>query len=174
MDFKIEQATEILSRTPAVMSALLRDLSDSWTMKNEGDDSWSPFDVVGHLIHGEETDWIPRARTILEYGEEKVFEPFDRFAQLEKSKGKSLGELLDTFARLREDNLETLKSLEITPSTLTLKGGHPEFGAVTLAELLSTWVAHDLSHIAQMVRVMARQYKDAAGPWKAYLPLLGK
>jgi hypothetical protein len=174
MEFEIEQATEILNRTPAVMSALLRDLPGAWTMKNEGGESWSPFDIVGHLIHGEETDWIPRARHIFEHGETKAFVPFDRFAQLEKSKGKSINELLDTFARLRAGNLEVLKSLEITPAKLELKGKHPEFGTVTMGELLSTWVAHDLSHIAQTVRVMARQYKDAAGPWAAYLPLLGK
>jgi hypothetical protein len=173
MEYQLEQARDVLARTPKVLTVLLKDLSGEWTRKNEGKNSWSPYDIVGHLIHGEETDWIPRARCILEHGEEKVFEPFDRFAQDKKSKGKSLEELLDTFARLREENLRTLENLEITPAVLKLKGRHPEFGAITMSELLSTWVVHDLGHIAQVARVMSNQYKDATGPWKAYLPILG-
>ncbi len=173
MDFQIEQAVHVLGRTPEVLELMLRNLPEEWTQKNEGTDTWSAFDVLGHLIHGEETDWIPRARRILESGEDKTFEPFDRFAQLEASKGKSLEELLDTFKRLRGENLQVLQDLEIMPSVLRLTGKHPDFGVVTMSELLSAWVVHDLSHIAQIARVMSKQYKDATGPWKAYLPILG-
>ena len=173
MDFQIEHAVEILNKTPHVLDLMLRDLPQEWTHRNEGEDTWSAFDILGHLIHGEETDWVPRARCILEFGEDKTFEPFDRFAQMEKSKGKSLDEQLDTFKRLRAENLQVLSDLEITPSLLRLTGKHPEFGVVTMSELLSTWVVHDLSHVAQIARVMSRQYKETTGPWKAYLPILG-
>ena len=173
MDFQIEHAVEILNKTPHVLDLMLRDLPQEWTHRNEGEDTWSAFDILGHLIHGEETDWVPRARCILEFGEDKTFEPFDRFAQMEKSKGKSLDEQLDTFKRLRAENLQVLSDLEITPSLLRLTGKHPEFGVVTMSELLSTWVVHDLSHVAHIARVMSRQYKETTGPWKAYLPILG-
>jgi methionine--tRNA ligase beta chain len=172
MEFQLDQAIDILRRTPATLNALLRGVPDAWTMGNEGPDTWSPYDILGHLIHGEQTDWIPRARIILEHGESRAFEPFDRFAQFEKSKGKSPGELLDEFEALRKRNLTALEEMKITSDQLTRRGRHPELGSVTLGELLATWVAHDLSHIAQAVRVMCKQYSEAVGPWKEYLPLL--
>jgi uncharacterized damage-inducible protein DinB len=174
MEFQLEQAVEILSRTPAILSSLLQGLSAEWILRNEGTDTWSPFDVVGHLIHGEETDWIPRAKIILEHGESKPFEPFDRFAQFERFKGKSLDELLDTFSQLRQRNLEILQQMNLTPDKMALKGIHPEFGSVTLKQLLAAWVVHDLNHIGQIVRVMSRQYAEAVGPWKAYLSILSR
>lgn len=169
MEFRLDDALAILSRTPAVLDALLRDLPDSWTAPNEGSETFSPWDVVGHLIHGEETDWIPRAQIILAHGEARAFAPFDRFGHYQKCKSKLLGELLDTFARLRRQGLETLKQMNLTPEKLALRGTHPALGAVTLAQLLATWTAHDLSHIGQIVRVMSKQYADATGPWKAYM-----
>jgi DinB family protein len=172
MYFQLEQAINILSRTPATLNALLRGAPAEWTMCNEGPDTWSPYDILGHLIHGEETDWIPRARIIIEHGEAKAFETFDRFAQFEKSKGKSPGELLDEFESLRKENLAALEEMKITSDQLARRGTHPELGRVTLSELLATWVAHDLSHIAQAVRVMSRQYSEAVGPWREYLPIM--
>lgn len=174
MDFQLEHAREILSRTPATLNSLLRHLPDEWVISNEGPDSWSPFDVMGHLIHGEETDWIPRARVILEHGEGRPFEPFDRFAMFEKSRGKTLVELLATFERLRAESLQELEGMNLTPETLRKQGRHPELGVVTLSQLLSTWVVHDLGHVGQIVRVMARQYGEAVGPWQAYLPILSR
>lgn len=172
MEFQMEDAIVILSRTPETLNRLLRDLPESWLSANEGPDTWSAFDIVGHLIHGEETDWVPRAKIILEHGESRAFEPFDRFAQFEKSKGKSTTALLDEFETLRKRNLETLMQLNITPDKLARRGTHPELGGVTLRELLATWVVHDLSHIAQAIRVMCMQYSEAVGPWKRYLPIL--
>lgn len=172
MEFELEQAIAILNRTPSTLNSLLRGLAADWTMGNEGPDTWSPFDIIGHLIHGEETDWIPRARIILEHGESRAFEPFDRFAQFEKSKGKSLEELLDKFESLRNRNLAALDQMSISSDQLARRGTHPELGIVTLGELLATWAAHDLSHIAQAVRVMCKQYSEAVGPWKPYLPIL--
>ena len=172
MEFQIEAATEILRSTPSTLNSLLSHLSDRWLVHNEGPDTWSPFDIVGHLIHGEETDWLPRARIIIEQGEERPFEPFDRFAMFEKSRGKSIAELLDTFARLREENLHQLEMMKLTAEDLEKKGRHPELGVVTLKQLLSTWVVHDLGHIAQVVRVMAKQYRQEVGPWVEYLPIL--
>ncbi len=174
MKFELEGAVNILRRTPESVRALLRDLPPAWATGNEGGDSWSPYDIVGHLIHGEETDWVPRARLILEHGEAQAFAPFDRFAQFEKSRGKSLDELIDEFAALREASLAALAELKITPEQLSRRGTHPELGSVTLGQLLATWVAHDLSHVAQIVRVMSRQYAEAVGPWKQYLPILQK
>ena len=174
MDFQLDHAKEVLRRTPATLNALLRGLPDEWAASNEGADSWSPFDVVGHLIHGEEADWIPRARIILEYGEARAFEPFDRFAMLEASRGKSLGELLDRFERLRGESLRELEGMNLTPELLARRGAHPELGVVTLAQLLSTWVVHDLGHVGQVVRVMARQYGEAVGPCRAYLSVLSR
>jgi hypothetical protein len=174
MEFELEQAVEILERTPSVLNQLLGGLSDEWTLKNEGADSWSPFDILGHLIHGEETDWIPRAKIILEHGEARAFEPFDRFAQFEMSQGKSLDELLETFGSLRQRNLEALKALNPTREQWGKRGKHPELGTVTLGQLLATWVVHDLSHLSQITRVMCRQYEEAVGPWKEYLPILKK
>ena len=174
MEFHLEQATEILRRTPSTLNSLLCSISDEWILSNEGFESWSPFDVVGHLIHAEETDWISRAKIILEYGDTHPFEPFDRFAMFEKSKGKSLTELLDAFEELREENLKELEKMCLTPQILDTRGKHPELGAVTLKQLLATWVVHDLSHIGQVARVMAKQYKSEVGPWKVYLPILVK
>lgn len=174
MNFQLDHGREILRRTPTTLNSLLHDLSDEWVISNEGPDSWSPFDVVGHLIHGEETDWIPRAKIILEYGEKRAFEPFDRFAMFEKSKGKSMSELLALFERLREESLRELAEMNITPEILEKRGLHPELGVVTLGQLLSTWVVHDLGHVGQVVRVMAKQYGEAVGVWQAYLPILSR
>lgn len=165
MAFDLEQGRQILARTPRVLRAYLGGLSVDWTDTRESDGSWSPFDVVGHLIHGEKTDWIPRAKIILEHGESKPFVPFDRFAQEKESEGKGLGELLDEFEALRLRNLETLDALELTGEDLDKRGTHPELGAVTLRELLATWVVHDLTHLAQISRVMARRYSTDVGPW---------
>ena len=174
MQFELVQAIEILQRTPATLNSLLRDLSEQWLVQNEGPETWSPYDVMGHLIHGEETDWIPRAKIILEHGETSAFEPFDRVAMFEESKGKSIVELLDTFAQLRAENLRELESMNLTSNLLDKRGRHPELGVVTLKQLLSTWVVHDLGHIRQVVRVMSKQYREAVGPWKAYLSILGE
>ncbi len=174
MEFLLKHAVEVLEKTPQTLRSLLGGLSDPWILTNEGPDTWSPYDVVGHLIHGEETDWIPRAKIILEHGEAQTFIPFDRFAFFEKSKGKTLLELLDTFARLRKENLRVLEELQLESQHFELKGTHPEFGTVTLGQLIVTWVVHDLDHIEQIVRTMAAQYRDNAGPWKAYLSILKK
>jgi len=168
----MEQAVPILSRTPATLDALLRGLPDGWIAANEGGETWSPFDVIGHLIHGERTDWIPRARIILEHGEARPFEKFDRLAQFRQSEGRTLASLLDEFAALRQENLRALESLRLTNTDLDRLGRHPELGVVTLRQLLATWVAHDLDHIAQISRVLARQYSDEVGPWRAYLPII--
>jgi DinB family protein len=172
MNFELTHAIDILRRTPAILSSLLHDLPEPWLVGNEGPDTWSPYDVIGHLIHGEETDWIPRAKIILEHGETHAFEPFDRVAMFEKSKEKSIAELLDTFARLRAENLSELQALNLTADLLDKRGRHPELGVVTLRQLLSTWVVHDLGHIRQIVRAMSKQYRDAVGPWRAYLSIL--
>ena len=153
---------------------MLADLPPAWTDADEGPDTWSPYVIVGHLIHGERTDWIPRAQIILEQGANRRFTPYDRFAQFHESKGKTLAQLLDEFDRLRADNLKTLRGWNLTVAQLSLTGEHPEFGPVTLAQLLSTWVGHDLGHIAQTARVMAKQYRDAVGPWRAYLPVMDR
>jgi len=171
--FSLDDAIPILRSTPAVLRTWLSELPDSWTSATEGPDTWSPYDIVGHLIHGERTDWIPRTEILLSHGEARPFTPFDRFAQFEASRGKTLHDLLESFADLRGENLTRLKSLELTAADLERRGRHPELGAVTLGELLATWVAHDLSHIAQIARVMGRQYTGAVGPWRAYLPMLG-
>ena len=172
MKFQLAQAVEILSRTPEVLNSLLGNLSDEWTMKSQDAENWSPFDVVGHLIHGEETDWIPRVRIILAQDENCAFDPFDRFAQFDKSKDKTLSELLETFAERRRESLEILNSWRLTDAQLNLKGAHPELGEVTLEQLLATWVVHDLTHIRQIVAVMAKKYTDSVGAWKAYLSIL--
>ena len=174
MEFYLAQALPVLERTPVVLRTLLADLPSEWTDSNEGPDTWSPFDVIGHLIQGERTDWIPRARIILEEGRSRAFEPFDRFAQFRDSEGKSLGDLLDAFERLRAESLATLRSWRLTDAHLALEGEHPVFGAVTLRQLLATWTAHDVSHVAQISRVMAKQYRDAVGPWRAYLPIMDR
>lgn len=171
MTFDISKSIEILERTPSVLRTLLGGISHEWIMENEGKDTWSPYDVVGHLIHGEKTDWIPRAQIILSDSDDKTFVPFDRFAQME-GENASLEELLTEFEALRKENLEILKSLDLQPTHLEKTGIHPELGSASLKELLTTWTVHDLGHIAQISRVMAKQYKDEVGPWKAYLGIL--
>lgn len=172
MKFDLEEAVAVLQRTPLVLRALLNDLPESWTHTNEGGDTWSPFDVVGHLAHGEKTDWIPRAQRLLEHGESQPFEPFDRFAQFEESEGKSMTTLLEDFAALRKRNLATLAVWDLKAEQLALTGTHPDLGKVTLAQLLATWTAHDLAHIRQIARVMARQYAVAVGPWREFMPVM--
>ena len=174
MKFDLEEAILILERTPAVLKTYLRGLSENWTSQNEGENSWSPFDIVGHLIVGEKTDWIVRTQIILADNPDKNFKPFNMAGQFEESKGKSLEQLLDEFELLRIENLKKLKAMSITSEQLLLTGIHPEFGEVNLNELLSTWVAHDLGHIAQISRVMANQYKSEVGPWIKYLGILQK
>lgn len=172
MEYKIEDAIPVLERTPKALDVLLRDLPEVWTHKNEGPETWSPFDIVGHLAHGEKTDWIARLEIVLSDVEDKTFVPFDRFAQEQDSIGKTMNQLLDEFAVLRTKNLEILKSKNITSNDLEKEGVHPALGPVLLSNLLSTWVAHDLGHIAQINRVMAKQYKDEIGPWKEYLRIV--
>ena len=172
MDFHIPDAIAVLERTPRTLQALLEGLAPPWTDANEGADTWSPHIIVGHLIHGERTDWIPRAKIILEQGANRRFTPFDRFAQFEESAGKALAELLDEFARLRSANLVILREWDLTDAELALTGEHPELGPVTLRQLLATWVAHDLGHLSQTTRVMAKQYREAIGPWRAYLGIM--
>jgi hypothetical protein len=174
MNFSFNKSIEILERTPKVLELMLENLSDEWTMNNEGADTWSPFDIVGHLLHGEQTDWMTRTKTILRDSEDKAFKPFDRFAQLEESKGKTINQLLKQFKQAREENLKILKALNISEKDLDKTGIHPKFGDVTLRQLLSTWTVHDISHIAQIARVMCKQYKDAVGPWTEYLSILQK
>ena len=170
--FAVDEAAAVLARTPAALDALLRGLPQGWISANEGGETWSPFDVVGHLIHGERTDWIPRARIILEHGEARAFDKFDRFAQFAASKGKSLAALLDEFTALRRENLQLLERMQLTDADLDRLGRHPELGTVTLRQLLATWVAHDLDHVMQIVRVLARQYSEEVGPWRAYLRII--
>jgi hypothetical protein len=168
----VEEAAAILARTPAALDALLRGLPDGWIAANEGGETWSPFDVIGHLIHGERTDWMPRVRIILAHGESRPFDKFDRFAQFAASEGRSLGSLLHEFAMLRQENLRQLSALALTEADLDRRGRHPELGLVTLRQLLATWVAHDLDHVVQVSRVLARQYSDEVGPWRAFLRII--
>ena len=172
MEHNLPDTIALLTRTPAVLDVLLRDLPERWTLRNEGDSTWSAFDVVGHLIHGERTDWMPRARMILHFGEAKAFEPFDRWAQQRESQGKSLGQLLDEFARTRSESLGELRALNLRQEDFARRGRHPALGAVTLSELLATWAAHDLTHLHQISRIMAHQYREAVGPWSKYLGVL--
>ena len=168
----LNDAVAVLERTPTVLRALLSDLPAEWTTCNEGPDTFSAFDNVGHLIHGERTDWIARARIILAQGDDRRFQPFDRFAQQQESAGKTLAQLLDEFTMLRAQNLELLRSWQLSERELALTGEHPELGTVTLVQLVATWVVHDLGHLAQIARVMAKRYAAAVGPWQAYLPIL--
>jgi len=172
MNFDLEKSLEILERTPRVLHAMLQNISNDWTARNEGGGTWSVYDIIGHLIYGERTDWIPRADIILSERPGKTFKPFDRFAQFEESKGKSLNQLLGEFKILRGKNIEYLHSRKLTIQDLDKTGIHPAFGNVTLSQLLSTWVVHDLNHIAQISRVMAKQYKAEVGPWIEYLGIL--
>ena len=170
--FRLEQAVEVLERTPSVLRIMLSGLSEPWVMNNYGPETWAPFDVVGHLIHGEKTDWIPRARIILERGSSRAFEPFDRFAQYEASKGKTIDELLDEFDTLRRQSLESLRALKLTDAQLDRPGKHPALGPVTLRQLLATWVCHDLNHIHQIAKAMAFQYRNEVGAWREYITIL--
>lgn len=172
MEYQLDHAKEVLRRTPGTLNALLADLPDEWVMANEGPDTWCPYDVIGHLIYGEENNWISRARIILEEGEARPFDHFDRIAMFENSKGKSLTELLAEFERLRGESLRQLDELNLTPELLAKRGTHPVLGVVTLSQLLSAWVVHDLGHIRQIVRVMAKQYGEAVGPWTRFLTIL--
>jgi hypothetical protein len=174
VDFHLRETLEILERTPTVLTGLLGGLSDAWISIDEGPETWSAFDVVGHLVHGEETDWVPRARIVLEHGEKVPFERFDRFAQFERFRGWSLERLLERFATLRESNLETVRSWCLTEDQLSLRGRHPELGPVTLRQLLATWSAHDLNHIAQISRVMAKRYTGEVGAWREHLGILNR
>lgn len=171
MNFDISKSVEILSRTPETLEKLLSGLSDEWLHNNEGGESWSPYDIVGHLVHGEKTDWPERTQIIL-FKEDKHFRPFDRTAMFEESKGKSINALLSEFRSLRLKNIEEMKSYNLDNEKLNMKGIHPKFGEATLRQLLSTQVVHDLSHLAQIARVMAKQYKDETGPWIEYIPIL--
>ncbi|HVF44965.1 MAG TPA: DinB family protein [Pyrinomonadaceae bacterium] len=167
----LKDAVAVLARTPASLTALLEGLPETWVNATEGGETWSPYDVVGHLIHGERTDWIPRARHILA-GESRPFDEFDRTAQFEGSRGRSLGELLSTFAEARRENVAALAAMNLTEEDMSRKGLHPELGEVTLGQLLATWVVHDLDHVGQVARVMAKAYAGAVGPWGAYLSIL--
>jgi len=172
VQYSLERAYEILDRTPSVLRSLLSGLDEAWLMNNEGPDTFSPFDVVGHLIHGEKTDWTARMKRIMEYGNTKAFDVYDRFAQYEESKGKSLEQLLEEFEILRRENMAWFRSLVFRDEDLERKGLHPRLGEVTMKNLLATWVAHDLTHIAQVTRVMAKQYKEEMGPWPQFFRIL--
>lgn len=172
MAHELEQTIELLARTPDALNALLRGLPEEWTTRNEGANTWTVFEVVGHLIHGECTDWMDRTRMILEFEETREFEPFDRLGQRRLMQGKSLADLLDEFADARAKNLSELRSLKLGPEKLTLLGRHPSFGPVTLSQLLATWAVHDLTHLHQISRIMAHQYRAAVGPWSRYLGVL--
>lgn len=172
MKYSLPEAIQVLERTPHVLRTLLSGLPNEWIISNEGPETFSPYDVIGHLIHGEKTDWATRAKIILEYGTSKPFTPWDRFAQYEESKAKSLQQLLDEFEAVRNENVKWLRSLSLSENDLNKKGMHPALGEVTLRNLLSTWVVHDLTHIAQITRVMAKQYKEEMGPWPEFFRIL--
>jgi len=172
MQHNLQDTIALLTRTPATLEALLRDLPETWTLRDEGENTWSAFDVVGHLIHGERTDWMVRTKVILQFGEDQPFERFDRWAQQRNSQGKSLGQLLDEFACLRAENLDELRALNLQPEDLERLGRHPVLGVVTLSQLLATWVAHDLTHLHQISRIMAHQYREAVGPWTVFLGVM--
>lgn len=172
MKQNLEDTVSLLARTPATLDALLRGLPETWTHHDEGKDTFSSFDVVGHLIHAEKTDWMPRAKIILEFGESRPFEPFDRRAQFKESQGKSLGQLLDEFSRLRSENLRELRRMNLQQEDMARRGCHPDLGSVALSELLATWAVHDLTHLHQISRVMAHQYRKAVGSWSEYLGVL--
>jgi len=172
MEHNLLDTVALLSRTPGVLNALLRDQPEIWTHRNEGGDTLTPFEVVGHLIHAERTDWIPRARIILQHGEARAFDPFDRGGHKRDIEGKSLGQLLDEFAGLRADNLFELRAWKLQPADLEKRGQHPALGAVTLSQLLATWAGHDLTHLHQVSRTLAHQYREAVGPWDVYLGVL--
>jgi len=172
MQHDLQHTVALLTRTPATLNTLLRDLPQIWTHQNEGENTWGAFDVVGHLIHCEHTDWLPRVKLLLQFGESQTFAPFDRLGHQRAVQGKSLGQLLDEFAHLRTKNLDELRALNLQPADLERRGQHPVFGSVSLSALLATWAAHDLTHLHQISRVMAHQYRETVGPWSAYLGVL--
>jgi hypothetical protein len=175
MDYNLEnleQTFSLLARTPATLNALLRDLPETWTSRNEGEHSWTVCDVVAHLIHGERTDWMPRTKIILEFGDAKTFEPFDMSGHVQERRAKSLPQLLDEFSRLRSENLAELRALNLRPEDLVRRGQHPSLGQITLSQMLATWGVHDLAHLHQISRIMAYQYREAVGPWNQYLGVL--
>ena len=172
MAHNLSDTVSLLTRTPATLNALLRDLPESWTFRNEGENTFTTFEVVAHLIYGERADWIPRARFLLQFGETRAFEPFDRKGHVRDSQGKSLPQLLDEFARVRSESLDQLRALNLRPEDLERRGRHPAFGPVTLSQHLASWAAHDLTHLHQVSRIMAHQYRQAVGPWSAYLGVL--
>ena len=172
MEHNLEHTIALLSRTPASLNALMRDLPEVWTRQNEGANTWSAFEVVAHLNHGERTDWIPRAKIILQAGESRAFDRFDRSGHAREIRGKTMAELLDEFTLLRKENLRELQALNLKPTDLERRGKHPELGPVTLAQLLATWGVHDLTHLHQISRIMAHQQREAVGPWAAYLGVM--
>ncbi len=172
MEFKLPEATQILQRTPVVLTEMIGGIPDRWIKATEGVGTWSCYDIVGHLIYGELTDWIPRARIILEHGEARPFEPFDRFAQFREDQTRPISALLDQFAFLRAENVRVLQDLRLSGEDLARRGTHPEFGAITLGHLIASWAVHDLSHISQVARVTAKQYSQEVGPWRAYVSIL--
>lgn len=172
MEQKVQLAISLLARNPDALNALLRDLPETWILQDEGEGTWSAFKIVGHLVHGERTDWMPRLKMILEFGESRTFEPFDRLGHEPEIQGKSLEQLLGEFARLRSENLSELRALNLRPDDLVRRGRHPAFGVVTLSQLLAAWAVHDLTHLHQISRVLAHQYRHAVGPWSAYLGVL--
>jgi len=172
MEHNLPQTISLLARTPAALNALLRDLPETWTLRNEGENTWSPFEILGHLIHGERTDWMPRARMLLEFGETRPFDPFDRWGHVREIEGRSLPQLLDEFARLRMASLRDLTAMNLRPEDLERRGRHPALGPVSLSELLATWAVHDLTHLHQISRVMAHQYREVVGAWSEYLGVL--
>jgi len=172
MPLILDDTISLLARTPITLNTLLRDQPEIWTHRNEGDNTWSAYDVIGHLAHGERADWIPRVKCILQHGDTQAFEPFDRFAQTRESEGKSLAQLLDEFSQLRAENLATLRAMNLQPSDLDRNGLHPSLGRVTLSQLLATWAAHDMTHLHQVSRILAHQYRETVGPWSQYLGVL--
>ena len=172
MEQNLPQTIALLARTPVTFNVFLRELPDSLTRQNEGGDTWCAYDIVGHLVYAERTDWMPRVKMILEFGENRAFEKFDRLGQVRDSAGKSLAQLLDEFAHVRAENLNNLRALNLQKEDLNRRGQHPSLGAVTLSQLLATWAAHDLTHLHQLSRIMAHQYREAVGPWSAYLGVL--
>lgn len=172
MEHDLQETMSLLARTPAALDALLRNLPAKWTLRNEGEDTWSVIEVLDHLIHAERMDWMPRARMVLQFGESQTFEPFDRLGHKRESQGKSLGQLLDRFGHLRSGNLSELRALNLKDEDLERRGRHPALGVVTLSQLLATWATHDLTHLHQISRVMAHQYREAVGPWSEYLGVL--
>jgi hypothetical protein len=172
MQYDLEHTAALLERMPAALNALLRDLPEAWTGRNEGGKTWNAVEVVGHLVQAERTNWMVRARTILEAGEKRTFEPFDRSGYLREREGISLGELLDEFARLRAKNLDDLRALKLVPADLQRRGSHPGLGTVTLGQLFAAWATHDLTHLHQISRVMAHQYRETVGSWVTYLGVL--